>query len=287
MMEEKVETEVGSEGGTLKLNWSDCGDSSTHGHITALTPDTVTLGAKTSLTGKGSIDEDVQGASYKVGAKAGGIPVFSHSGDACKPDTIKLPLGLGEIAFKGFSCPLKAGAAELDLDLTLSANIPAKMAKTDISLTAAASSGDKVLCVDIKTSPAMMQGEKDFSNPAGPKKVETEVGSESGTLKLDWSDCGDSSTHGHITALTPDTVTLGAKTSRERPTRSVRRLEAFQYSLTVVMLASRTRSSSPWASVKLISKASLAHSRQGQRSSIWTSLCPQTFRQKWPRRISV
>merc|ERR1719411_1895588 len=156
MMEEKVETEVGSEGGTLKLDWSDCGDSSTHGHITALTPDTVTLGAKTSLTGKGSIDEDVQGASYKVGAKAGGIPVFSHSGDACKPDTIKLPLGLGEIDFKGFSCPLKAGAAELDLDLTLSANIPAKMAKTDISLTAAASSGDKVLCVDIKTSPATM-----------------------------------------------------------------------------------------------------------------------------------
>merc|ERR1712241_1322903 len=150
----------------------------------------------------GSIDEDVQGASYKVGAKAGGIPVFSHSGDACKPDTIKLPLGLGEIAFKGFSCPLKAGAAELDLDLTLSANIPAKMAKTDISLTAAASSGDKVLCVDIKTSPAMTE-----------EKVETEVGSEGGTLKLDWSDCGDSSTHGHITALTPDTVTLGAKTS--------------------------------------------------------------------------
>merc|ERR550525_1899830 len=106
--------------------------------------------------GKGSIDEDIQGASYKVGAKAGGIPVFSHSGDACKPDTIKLPLGLGEIDFKGFSCPVKAGAAELDLDLTLSANIPAKMAKTDISLTAAASSGDKVLCVDIKTSPATM-----------------------------------------------------------------------------------------------------------------------------------
>jgi len=173
----------------------------------------VTLGAKTSLTGKGSIDEDIQGASYKVGAKAGGIPVFSHSGDACKPDTIKLPLGLGEIDMKGFSCPLKAGAAELDLDLTLSANIPAKMAKTDISLTAAASSGDKVLCVDIKTSPAMMQGVKDFSNLTGLKKVETEVGSESGTLKLNWSDCGDSSTHGHITALTPDTVTLGAKTS--------------------------------------------------------------------------
>merc|ERR1712080_563867 len=99
-------------------------------------------------------DEAVQGASYKIAAKAGGIPVFSHNGDACKPDTIKLPLGLGEIDMKGFSCPISAGNVELDLDLTLSASIPASMAKTDISLTADASNGDKALCVDIKTSAA-------------------------------------------------------------------------------------------------------------------------------------
>jgi len=148
----KIEPQV--QGGTLKLDFTDCGDSQTHGHITSLSPDSVTLGTKTTLAGKGSVDEAIQGATYKIAAKAGGIPVFSHNGDACKPDTIKLPLGLGEIDMKGFSCPISAGNVELDLDLTLSANIPASMAKTDISLTAAASNGDKALCVDIKTSPA-------------------------------------------------------------------------------------------------------------------------------------
>merc|ERR1712050_101430 len=148
---------VTSEGGSLKLSWSDCGDSATHGHITSLSPDTVTLGSKTTIAGKGNVDEAIQGASYKIAAKAGIIPVFSHSGDACKADTIKLPLGLGEIDFKGFSCPISSGAVELDLDLTLSASIPSSMAKLDISLTAAASNGDKALCVDIKTSPALIQ----------------------------------------------------------------------------------------------------------------------------------
>jgi hypothetical protein len=101
------------------------------------------------------VDEAITDASYKVSAKAGGVPVFSHSGDACGPDTIKLPLGLGEIDFKGFSCPISPGAVELDLDLTLAAAIPSSMAKVAISLTAAATSGDKALCVNINTGPAL------------------------------------------------------------------------------------------------------------------------------------
>jgi len=143
-----------SGGGSVKLAWSDCGDSSTHGHITSLSPDTLTLGAKTSLAGKGQVDEAVKGATYKVAAKALGIPVFSHTGDACKPETIKLPAGAGEIDMKGFSCPISAGAVELDLDVTLSAAIPSSLARVTIDLTATASSGDKALCVQIKTSPA-------------------------------------------------------------------------------------------------------------------------------------
>jgi len=142
-----------SGGGTIKLNWSDCGDSSTHGHITSLSPTSVTLGTKTSLAGKGKVDETIPGATYKIVAKEGFIPIFSHTGDACKPDTIKLPAGAGEIDMKGFKCPLSAGAAELDLDLTLSSSIPAKLARITIELTAETSSGDKALCVQIKTSP--------------------------------------------------------------------------------------------------------------------------------------
>merc|ERR1712072_1437770 len=99
------------------------------------------------------VDETIRGATYKVVAKEGFIPIFSHTGDACKPETIKLPAGAGEIDMKGFKCPLSPGAAELDLDLTLSSSIPAKLARITIELTAESSSGDKALCVQIKTSP--------------------------------------------------------------------------------------------------------------------------------------
>merc|ERR1711964_688550 len=142
------------EGGVIKLDWSDCGDSSTHGHITSLSPATLTLGTKTSIAGKGSVDEAVQGATYKVVAKALGVTVFSHTGDACRPETIQLPAGAGEIDMKGFACPMSAGSVELDLDITLSKNIPASLARTTIDLTATTASGDKALCVQIKTSPA-------------------------------------------------------------------------------------------------------------------------------------
>jgi hypothetical protein len=142
------------DGGSVKLSFTDCGDSSTHGHITSLSPATLTLGAKTSVAGKGSVDEAVPGATYKVVAKALGVTVFSHTGDACKPETIQLPAGSGQIDMKGFACPISTGSVELDLDITLSANIPAKLARTTIDLTATAASGDKTLCVQIKTSPA-------------------------------------------------------------------------------------------------------------------------------------
>merc|ERR1719313_2004118 len=161
-----------SGGGVIKLDWSDCGDSSTHGHITSLSPTSVTLGSKTSLSGKGTIDEAVSAATYKVEAKEGFIPVFSHSGDACKPDTIKLPAGIGEIDVKGFKCPLSAGAVELDLDLSLSSAIPAKLARITIELTAQSSTGDKALCAKINTSPENLIEDGD-NLIAAPSKEES------------------------------------------------------------------------------------------------------------------
>merc|ERR1719443_2537120 len=150
---EGSEIEPAADGGSIKLAWSDCGDSSIHGHITSLSPTSVVLGTKTSLVGKGKLDEAIQAATYKVVAKERFIPVFSHSGDACKPETIKLPAGIGEIDMKGFKCPMSAGAVELDLDLSLSSAIPAKLARITIELTAQSSTGDKALCAKINTSP--------------------------------------------------------------------------------------------------------------------------------------
>jgi len=56
---------------------------------------------------------------------------------------------------KGFNCPISAGDVEIDLDLTLSSNIPASLARVTIDLTATTSSGDKALCVQVKTAPAL------------------------------------------------------------------------------------------------------------------------------------
>merc|ERR1719191_701943 len=203
-----------SSGGTIKLNWSDCGDSSTHGHITSLSPTSVVLGTKTSLAGKGHVDEAIQAATYKVVAKEGFIPVFSHSGDACKPETIKLPAGIGEIDMKGFKCPMSAGAVELDLDLSLSSAIPAKLARITIELTAQSSTGDKALCAKINTSPENLiaDGENLIAAPS-KEESEAEPTVDGGSIQLAWSDCGDSSTHGHITSLSPTSVVLGTKTS--------------------------------------------------------------------------
>merc|ERR1712093_608994 len=141
-------------GGVIDLKWSDCGDKATHGKITDLEPSTLTIGDKTSIAGKGSLDEALNGATYEVSAKALGVTVFSHKGDACKAETIKLPAGAGEIDMKGFACPLSKGDVELDLDIKLASTIPAQLARTTIDLKATTASGDKALCVQIKTSPA-------------------------------------------------------------------------------------------------------------------------------------
>jgi hypothetical protein len=175
-------------GGVIKLAFSDCGDSSTHGHITSLSPSSLTLGAKTSLSGKGSMDEAIQGLTYKVDSKAAGITIFSHSGDACKPETITLPAGAGELDMKGFKCPIAAGNVELDLDLTLSANIPASLARVTIDLTATASSGDKALCVKITTAPGFSKGYKRSQYGANMPVAEiTDEEIASAPNAVDWS----------------------------------------------------------------------------------------------------
>merc|ERR1712232_553985 len=149
--------------GSVKLSFSDCGDSSTHGHITGLTPAMLPLGKTTTITGTGNVDEAVSAGTYHVKASVGPLPVLTHSGDACKADTIKFPAGVGQIVFKGFSCPLQPGKVSLDLDTTVSGSIPSKLARVNIQLTAKSSSGDKLLCVNVKTSPGEDEEEESYS----------------------------------------------------------------------------------------------------------------------------
>jgi len=163
-----------SEGAKLKLSWTDCGDSSTHGHIKSVTPDELTIGSKTMIAGKGSLNEAMQDVTYTVDAKVGWIKLFSHTGDACRPSTISLPEGLGEIDMKGFKCPISPGDAELDLDVSLSSNVPARLARLTIDLTAKSSTGDKAICMRIKTAPEGEEVAEDYPTPDGKTMINDE-----------------------------------------------------------------------------------------------------------------
>jgi len=50
----------------LKLTWSDCGGGATHAPISSFTPDTLTLGQKTTMTGTGALDEAVTAATFDL-----------------------------------------------------------------------------------------------------------------------------------------------------------------------------------------------------------------------------
>merc|ERR1712190_84443 len=142
------------QGGTLKLSWSDCGDSSTHGKISGLAPDTLTLGTKTTVTGSGSVNEQVTGGSVAATVKAS-IITKNFNGDICKPTTWSLPLGVGSIAWSGLKCPVAAGAVAVPTEIQMSSSLPASLAKANIQIKGSSSSGDKLLCMNIATAPAM------------------------------------------------------------------------------------------------------------------------------------
>jgi len=142
-------------GGTLDLTWEDCGDSSTHGKIKGLDKNSITLGEDTTVTGSGATDEAISGGDFEISAKAGLISQ-KYTGKVCEAKVFDLPLGLGQIAWKGLSCPAAAGDISVAVGVKLAAIIPASMAKADIEVSATGSSADdKLLCMSLHTSSAI------------------------------------------------------------------------------------------------------------------------------------
>jgi len=138
---------------TLKLTWSDCGDSSTHTKITSFQPATTTSGTKTVMTGAGSIDEDVAGGTFDLEMKTAAGTV-SCKGDASVSKTCNLPLGTGSLTFEAMTFPMKKGSTSVSVDLSLSALLPAALATTDTRVTATGTDGSKLFCMEIKSAPA-------------------------------------------------------------------------------------------------------------------------------------
>merc|ERR1712232_1391616 len=134
-MQKALEAEV--EGGQLALTWEDCGDASTIGHISDVSPKVLTLGQTNTITSAGVIDQGASDGTFSMQVTAGGgIIKQTYTGDLCEKKVFKMPLGIGQFTWAGFDCPVAAGAISVATDVFLSSVLPSGAASADLALTA-------------------------------------------------------------------------------------------------------------------------------------------------------
>merc|ERR1719443_2692009 len=203
------------QGGKLNLKWTDCGDSTYHAKVKALSPAILSIGQKTTITGSGNVDMQVTGGAFTITAKFG---VTEHySGDVCSSKVINLPFGVGTITWEGLKCPVAKGDVSVAVDVSLSWLIPAKLAKGTIEIKAAGASKENLICLDIDTSAATQT----LPQLATASSLQPNFGLapfqepmvQGAKLSLKWTDCGDSTYHAKVKALAPTTLPIGQKTS--------------------------------------------------------------------------
>merc|ERR1712054_496949 len=113
----------------------------TKAKITGFSPNSITLGQKTTVTGTGELSEAVEGANFDL-SMTGAIGQLLHcSGDASVSKTCRLPLG-GATTFEGMKFPISAGTVPVNVDLALSAALPGALTKTKTIAKATAKNGD-------------------------------------------------------------------------------------------------------------------------------------------------
>jgi len=93
---------------TVKVTVSNCTKDTSEAHVQHLevTPDKQQVGQNFTISGDGIAKVNVPGGYFNATAQWEGVPIYKTSGDACKPDTIVLPLDVGEIYYGGTKCPL-------------------------------------------------------------------------------------------------------------------------------------------------------------------------------------
>merc|ERR1719235_2793005 len=105
------------------------------------------------MTGTGALSEDVPGASFDLEMTGAIGKLVSCQGDASAAKTCSLPLGTGTLTFDAMTFPLKAGSTDVNVDISLSAAVPASLQTTTTRCTSTASDGDKLFCIEIKSAP--------------------------------------------------------------------------------------------------------------------------------------
>merc|ERR1719281_299117 len=156
-----------------------------------MSPTSFLTGTDVTITGTGTIDEDVTSASLKATISALGTKLTDCSGDGTKDIVCQLPLNTGSIVVPALPFPLKAGTLNLPVKVSTSEAIPASLASVDIHLTGDDQNGESAICLDAHT---------DASKLAAEEKV-------TGTLSLTYKDCG--SKHGKVTGMSPTSFSTG------------------------------------------------------------------------------
>jgi len=142
-----------AEAGTLAVTWSDCGAK--HAKVTDLQPSSVALGATATVTGTGTVDEDVTKAKFTATVKAAGATLATCSGDGTADIECKLPLGAGSITVNALTFPIKQGTVTIPVTVTTNSFLPPSLAKVDVHIAATDQNGEDVVCLDVHTSKAM------------------------------------------------------------------------------------------------------------------------------------
>jgi C1A family cysteine protease len=146
-------TLASAEAATLAVTWSDCGAK--HATVTGLSPLTVHTGATETVTGTGTVDEDVTSAHFKATVSALGAQLTSCEGDGTSDIVCRLPMGVGKITVKALTFPLKQGAVAIPVEVKTSSLIPASLANVDIHIAATEQAGEDVICLDVHTAKQM------------------------------------------------------------------------------------------------------------------------------------
>jgi hypothetical protein len=235
----------------LSLTWKDCGGAGTKTKITSFSPSSITLGQKTTMTGKGDLSEEVSSATFDL-SMTGAIGQLLHcAGDASVSKTCNLPLGTGSLTFEAMKFPIASGSVPVNVDISLSSALPASLAKTKTITKATAKNGDDLFCIEIdsakaseetvhqpqecgfagdqcshripcceglKCQPQAHTGQPPRYECLPPRDLDVAAASvegfvDGGKLNLAWSDCGDSSYHAKVQSLAPTTLPIGKTTT--------------------------------------------------------------------------
>jgi len=146
-----------AEAGTLKLTYSDCG--STHGKVTSMSPTSFATGKTVTITGTGTLDEDVTAVAVTATISALGTQLCKVSGDGKSDLVCKLPLGAATITVPALPLPIAKGTLSLPVLVTTSASIPPSLANVDIHLTANDQNGQSAVCLDAHTAASVSSGD--------------------------------------------------------------------------------------------------------------------------------